>query len=617
VEALLTEAELEKLAGVERIHLVFKTHFDLGFTDLAARVRARYLDDYLPRALELARRSRDEEAHRFVWTVASWLVYESLEHGSPMLRARLEQAIADGDITWTATPFTPHSELMGRELFALGLDLSRRLDGRFAKHTIAANLTDVPGHTIGIVPLLAAAGVRFLHVGVNPASPLPDVPMAFRWRMPDRSAEIAVAYDSDYGGVTRFGSSREAMLMVFTDDNVGPPDHTDVGRIYRELEELAPGAEIDATGMNAFAAAAAPAIAGLPVVERELGDSWLHGGATDPAKLAAYRELVRLRRDWLSSGTATANELDAAYRELMLVAEHTWGLDVKSHADGLEESWAEQRAYVEQAVERLPQRLAPIARARLQAPPLPDDLPWGPVRGGTPLEGSGLEVAVVYQAFDTADYARFHREYLRSRDPWALADFGKPGLETSSARSGSWTAECAVVRSALRDGATVVRRKLRFPDGVAPGAPRSLFCDLTRYDDRELEIVLRWSEKDPVRTPEAMWLTFELEGATASGWTLDKLGVPISPLDVDPRGGQLHAIELGVRYADAQRSVEIEMPDTPIVSCLGPRLLRFDGRRPQDGDGISVCLFNNVWGTNFPQWYGEPGFARFVVRIAP
>src|SRR4029077_7633807 len=98
-------------------------------------------------ALELARRSRDEGTHRFVWTVASWLVYEGLERGGPTLRAGLEQAIADGDITWTATPFTPHSELMGRELFTLGLDLSRRLDGRFGKHTIAANLTDVPGHT--------------------------------------------------------------------------------------------------------------------------------------------------------------------------------------------------------------------------------------------------------------------------------------------------------------------------------------------------------------------------------------------------------------------------------------------------------------------------------------
>ena len=32
-------------------------------------------------------------------------------------------------------------------------------------------MTDVPGHTLGIVPLLAEAGVRFLHLGVNTASP--------------------------------------------------------------------------------------------------------------------------------------------------------------------------------------------------------------------------------------------------------------------------------------------------------------------------------------------------------------------------------------------------------------------------------------------------------------
>jgi len=28
-------------------------------------------------------------------------------------------------------------------------------------------MTDVPGHTLGIVPLLAAAGVHFLHLGVK------------------------------------------------------------------------------------------------------------------------------------------------------------------------------------------------------------------------------------------------------------------------------------------------------------------------------------------------------------------------------------------------------------------------------------------------------------------
>jgi hypothetical protein len=31
----------------------------------------------------------------------------------------------------------------------------------------AAKMTDVPGHTRVIIPLLAQAGVKFLHIGVN------------------------------------------------------------------------------------------------------------------------------------------------------------------------------------------------------------------------------------------------------------------------------------------------------------------------------------------------------------------------------------------------------------------------------------------------------------------
>jgi hypothetical protein len=174
------------------------------------------------------------------------------------------------------------------------------------------------------------------------------------------------------------------------------------------------------------------------------------------------------------------------------------------------------------------------------------------------------------------------------------------------------------VRSARRGSATVLRCELRFPGecSVELGAPRGLSYDVTLYDDAAaLDLAVRWFEKDPVRLPEALWLTFGLTGARASGWTLDKLGVPISPPAIDIRGGQLHAVERGVRYADERRVLEIEMLDTPIVSCLGPRLLHFDGRVPQDEDGISVCLFNNVWGTNFPQWYGESGLARFVLRF--
>ena len=73
---------------------------------------------------------------------------------------------------------------MSPDLFRAGLSYSQELDRRFGKTTIAAKMTDVPGHTLGMVPLLAEAGIRFLHLGVNTASPPPDVPDIFRWRAP-------------------------------------------------------------------------------------------------------------------------------------------------------------------------------------------------------------------------------------------------------------------------------------------------------------------------------------------------------------------------------------------------------------------------------------------------
>ncbi len=73
---------------------------------------------------------------------------------------RLERAIERGLIRWHGLPFTTHSELMSPALFRAGLSFSKELDRRFGKQTIAAKMTDVPGHTIGIVPLLAEAGLQ-------------------------------------------------------------------------------------------------------------------------------------------------------------------------------------------------------------------------------------------------------------------------------------------------------------------------------------------------------------------------------------------------------------------------------------------------------------------------
>ena len=184
----------------EIIHVVFKTHLDIGFTDHAAKVRAQYHEQFIPQAIETGEHCfrEDSATPTFIWTTGAWLIWDHLNTQPPEKVKRLEQAIERGLIRWHALPFTTHSELMSPALFRAGLSYAQELDAQFGVRTTAAKMTDVPGHTLGIVPLLAEAGVQFLHLGVNTASPVPDVPDVFRWRAPDGS-EVVVMYQKSYG----------------------------------------------------------------------------------------------------------------------------------------------------------------------------------------------------------------------------------------------------------------------------------------------------------------------------------------------------------------------------------------------------------------------------------
>ncbi len=73
----------------------------------------------------------------------------------------------------------------------------------------------------------------------------------------------------------------------------------------------------------------------LPVVTQEIGDTWIYGCASDPLKVARYRELARLRENWIAKGAfqvGDATDLQLL-RHLLLEAEHTWGTDTKTWLD--------------------------------------------------------------------------------------------------------------------------------------------------------------------------------------------------------------------------------------------------------------------------------------------
>ncbi|SIN91116.1 DUF5054 domain-containing protein [Agromyces cerinus] len=322
---------------ITTLHVVFKTHLDLGFTDTAANVTDRYVHEYLPRAIALAEElERRGGPARFIWTTGSWLIHEALRLGDADERAALEAAIRAGHVTWHGLPLTTHTESMDAGLVEHGIAIGRKLDARFGHRTLAAKMTDVPGHTIGLVPFLARGGLDFLHLGVNGASAVPDVPEFFVWRAPDGS-EVVVNYAQSYGatelGVAVVPGGTSALHLAHTGDNFGPPPVEEVEALFAELQAAYPGAEVIASTLDAFSREAVASRASLPVLEQEIGDSWIHGIASDPVQTARFRALLRLRTAWIAAGALVpgTEECDAFSDGLLLVPEHTWGEDLKTY----------------------------------------------------------------------------------------------------------------------------------------------------------------------------------------------------------------------------------------------------------------------------------------------
>ena len=662
-------------ANVETVHTIFKTHLDLGFTSLARNVVRKYVDDYLPRAIDTAetlRRSGRKE--RFIWTTGAWLIYHYLETAAAAERKRMEAAIEAGDITWHALPFTVHSELMDASLCGYGLRFAQALDRRFGRRTIAAKMTDVPGHTRGIVPLLADAGIQFLHIGVNEASTMPDVPPLFVWRDNDHSgdsAELIVMYQHTYGASMVVPGLSEAIAFAHTLDNLGPQTADEVVAVFAELRQMFPQAEARASTLDAFAQALLRIKPQLPVITQEIGDTWIHGVGSDPKKVSQFRELCRLRNRWLSEpGSGRYQQmLDDFSEQLLLVAEHTWGMDVKVHLGDatnytrelfdaaraqrnfqrIASSWAEQRAYLDQAVAALEgSPLAPEARARLQViePAHPDEDGFEPVGDlSRPFETSHFSLRFDassgainylldresgqtwataghllgrfrYQTFSQADYDRFLDSYLVRRPPWAEADFAKPGLDGGGGESRWWQPtlsrllRCEDEEGSCRDR-FLLKMTLPEPCNQLYGGPRQIILTVDApRGKRTLTFDLQWFEKPANRQPEAFWFSFCPQTAVPTAWSLEKLGSRISPLDVVPGGNRkLHAVGRGVFYNDGKHTLTIETLDAPLVAPGEPSLLNFNSQQPALGKGMHFNLYNNVWGTNFPQWCDED--ARF------
>jgi hypothetical protein len=656
---------------VKRVLVMFKCHFDAGFVDTQAAVVRRYFKEYFPRAIDLASQLRQSGSHRYVWTTGSWLLYEYLEQATSEERARMEKAISRGDLAWHALPFTWQTELMDGSMISGSIGLSQTLDRRFGRTTTGAKMTDVPGHSRGLISPLAAQGVKFLDIGVNDASTPAEVPPLFLWKDPGGSA-LVVMYHHGYGGVLRVPDSDLAIAIVVADDNAGPHTPEEIRKTYSTLSARFPHAQIVPTSLSEIANAVEPHRGSLPVLTNEIGDTWIHGVASDPLKLARYREVARLRQDWLTQKKfAVGDATDIALlRHLLLEVEHTWGTDTKTWLDFdhyipgdlaamidsknykvVQFSWQEKRQDLFAGIDTLPSALREQALAAVRkleaAPPRP--VHNGPPTGSeieTPHFIVGIDpksgaihrlqnknskrewassehplALFSYQTLSQQDYSHFFASYVVSDEDWAKKDFGKPNIERFGAESREWSCSAAELRTeeSQQEHRLLARLEVNDPEALRSGRasfPQMMYLEMVLPKaEPVIQLNFSWFQKPATRLPEALWLSFNPITSDPAGWTLDKSGQPVSPSDVVVSGNRhMHALSKGFGYKDKSGAFFVETLDAPLVTLGTKSPLCFSNRQPDLSTGVHCNLFNNAWGTNYIMWSGEDMHFRFLLR---
>jgi len=670
-------AQAPASSEIKQVLVVFKCHLDVGFSDTQVNVMRKYFEVYFPQAIALGAAQREQGKDPYTWTTGSWLLYEYLERSSPAQRKVVEAAITNRDLAWHALPFSWETEAMDRTLIEGGLGFSEELDRRFGTKTTGSKMTDVPGHSRGLIAPLAAHGVTFLDIGVNAASTPPDIADLSLWQDPT-GAQIVLAYHRmDYGGTILVPGSTLAYSMHVRNDNSGPHTPEEIAAIYADLRRQFPNAEVKAASLTDIANAIAPFKSNLPVVKQEIGDTWIHGIVSDPPKLAEYRAIARLRQQWIQDGRFVIGDAtDRRFlRRYLLAVEHTWGTDTKSYLDNdhyrptaivaadqqglpgyarMETSWKEKRDDITEAIGTLPSALQMQVATALQKldPVEPSSNGMHPVRVGEVIECPNFlltfdatgaitrlqnrrsqkewaspahPLAVfTYQTLSLQEFTDFIALYIHSTADWAYKDFGKPNIDHFGAQSAEWHPRLRGLWSNRLPTARRILAELVIPqqpttaagtvllENIAP--PRQLFLELLLPDaEPTIQITLTSLSKPANRMPEAMWFSFNPIVPTGTqGWSVDKVNQTVK-LDEVIRGGSrtMHAVTTGIRYEGAEGNFNLSTLDVPLIAVGKRSPLNFAKDHPPMNAGFHVNLYNNAWGTNYPQWCGGDWIFRF------
>jgi alpha-mannosidase len=334
---------------LEEIILVFKSHFDIGFTHPAPEIVNIYRTSMIDNALNLIEESNKlPPEKRFVWTIPSWVAYQILWDGQDSIRrSKIIKAMKNGRLVVHGLPVTLQTESLEPEDLIFGLSLNKKVSNEVGiPMSRSGKMTDVPSHSWILPTLLKNAGIDFLHIGVNPCNERPAVPLLYYWQGPDGS-KLLTMQTQGYGSDCEFGHGlyppkdwpyKTWLALIVSTDNAGPPEKNEVEYLLNEAAKNEPGVKIRFGKMEDFSDAIFAEEkqgAKIPVIRADMPDSWIHGMGTMPVEESiahkTRKEITSVEildshlRLWGLSRTDISKDLFTAHERSLMYGEHTWG----------------------------------------------------------------------------------------------------------------------------------------------------------------------------------------------------------------------------------------------------------------------------------------------------
>ena len=635
-----------------KVIAVFKTHVDIGFTDLPHKILAAYSDTLLTRVVEACESSR-HKALPLVWTMPAFVLHYVLRNCTKELKERADELIKEDLLVWHALPCTLKTEFFSSYELEETLYYAKELCRIYNKPMpICAKMTDVPGHTQALVDVLCENGVKFLHLGCNPASTPPTVPRLFFWES-NNGNRILTYYDKDYGGSVippQDWAYPVHLSMNVSSDNYGVHKDGTLEKLEETLKAYDTTAEFHVGTMDDFAKELLRCdLSDLPVIRGELGDTWIAGLGAFPEGCAAIGEVrgdfEKISKFLKKKGDTEFETLQRTYLEnAMLFGEHSGGVDVKRllstrrcyEKTALLEAlrtepymyansgWDDERSWCYQARDAALQLKTAVKEKYGDA--------WDNNTQNLPIHSAFalslqddqivvsnqknktcIKIGYLYEIIGRDTIDAYLDSYLTQKCDWALADFGRYQLDGTNTYPNIKNQTCTqVVKEIAKTPSSIAVTYA--PDNESfqkYGNAEQTTIKATLSGNR-VHVSIELKNKQPTMYVEGGYLCFEF-GEQIKNIAIYKSNVKINPqTDIVPGANTaLFAVNPSVTVNETS----ITPIHTPLV-CFGePKVYRNNTqnfRMPQNGK-VFFNLFNNMWASGSPQWVtGSYHFEFFI-----